>query len=224
MGAVPEAGSSARPPISEEAVARDYYPRVRFIVAKRLGAGHPDLDDLVQDIMTATVIAIRRGTVQDPDKLAAYVHGIIRNVIAEALRRKYRQRDLDAAALEGAESAGATASPTVSPLERLFVREALDQLAEGIRRLGSKQRQVFQLLLVREEEVSVVARTLGLEPARVREAKHYAIKNLREHLKSCGIEPRDILCRSEVSIPRRPGAPAVAEQHPPGDPGGEISS
>jgi len=194
MGPVLGGQSSAES--SEEATARELYPRVRLILAKHLGSDHPEFEDSVQEVMVGVMAASRRGAVRDPEKLAAYVHGIIRNVVAGRLRRKYRDRGRAAAM---AADAG-LGPPPASPIERLFVREALDHLTDGIRRLGLKQRQVFHLLMVRGEDVNTVARTLELDPARVREAKHYAIMNLRRHLKSCGIEAADILSRSEPEL------------------------
>jgi RNA polymerase sigma-70 factor (ECF subfamily) len=192
----PLLGGQSSAESSEEAAARELYPRVRLILAKRLGSDHPDFEDSVQEVMVGAMAASRRGAVRDPEKLAAYVHGIIRNVVAERLRRKYRDRSRDSAMSADTGLAG-LGPPPANPIERLFAREALDHLADGIRRLGPKQRQVFHLLMVRGEDVKTVARTLDLDPARVREAKHYAVMNLRQHLKSCGIEAADVLTRVE---------------------------
>ena len=47
--------------------------------------------ELVQDVLIAVIGALRKGQLQDADKLAAFVHGTARNLINNQLRTASQQ-------------------------------------------------------------------------------------------------------------------------------------
>src|ERR1700738_2363684 len=84
------AGDSA----AEEELIDRFQRRVRLYVALR--TSHPDYaDEVTQETMLAAVLALREGKVREPDRLAAFILGIARNQLAEAIRNQARRRIAD---------------------------------------------------------------------------------------------------------------------------------
>jgi len=82
--------------------------------------------ELVQDVLMAVIGALRKGQLQDADKLAAFVHGTARNLINNQLRSQSQR-------------------PPLEPLpEDLAQACSADQLEDAERMTGSRGDQEFR--------------------------------------------------------------------------------
>jgi len=127
--------------------------------------------ELVQDVLMAVIGALRKGQLQDADKLPAFIHGTARNLINNQLR-----------------SAGQT--PPVEPLpedlaeenlvERLEDAERGRLVHQALDRLGQEDRQILLMTLVQGCKPGEIAARLGLTSEGVRTRKLRALKKVAD--------------------------------------------
>jgi len=129
--------------------------------------------ELVNDVMMATVIALRRGTVHDTARLGAFIHGTALNLIHGYLRARCR-------------------TPRGEPIEEQATSPDLAESCERdsdmleirtcVARLDRQDRQVLFLSLAKGLKPAEIAARLGLSAEVVRQQKCRALKRLREML------------------------------------------
>jgi RNA polymerase sigma factor (sigma-70 family) len=76
-----------------EALFRRYGPRLR-LVARARGVPDSDCDDLIQDVFRRALEGYQAGALRDPEKLAAWCHGIFKNRLADYWRTRLRREEL----------------------------------------------------------------------------------------------------------------------------------
>jgi RNA polymerase sigma factor (sigma-70 family) len=146
---------------------------VRITVTRALGDPE-DVSDAVQQILACALEASREERIPRGVPVAAYVHGIARHVIADALAR--RVRDRRNRAVDELASESATALETlVRTEEAALVREALGRLSRG-------DQVLLRRCFVDGERVVDIAVELGEPAARVRKRKSRALARLRPRL------------------------------------------
>lgn len=79
---------------AEEEFVKTYRRGVFAIAAARTRDREAALD-LTQEVLIAALKALREGQLREPDKLAAFVHGIARNLINNYLRTRVRRAECD---------------------------------------------------------------------------------------------------------------------------------
>ena len=79
---------------AEEELVKTYRRGVFAIAAARTRDREAALD-LTQEILIAALKALREGQLREPEKLAAFVHGIARNLINNYLRTRVRRAECD---------------------------------------------------------------------------------------------------------------------------------
>jgi RNA polymerase sigma factor (sigma-70 family) len=127
--------------------------------------------DLVQDILMAVIIALRKGQLQDADKLAGFVHGTARNLINNGLRILSRQPPIEPLPDDLAQTG--LAVQFEDPERVRLVHEAL----EG---LGEEDRTILRMTLVEGSKPGEIAAALGLTSEVVRTRKVRAIKKIAD--------------------------------------------
>jgi RNA polymerase sigma factor (sigma-70 family) len=76
---------------AEDALIKHFQPLVRAFLATR--TSRTDLiEEVNQDTMFAAVLALRKGKLRDSANLSAFVHGIARNQLADAIRKQMRRK------------------------------------------------------------------------------------------------------------------------------------
>ena len=127
--------------------------------------------ELVQDVLMAVIGALRKGQLQDTEKLAAFVHGTARNLINNRLRLE-SQRPL----LEPLSDDLTQASLT----EQLEDAERLRLVHKALERLGQEDRKILWMTLVEGRKPGEIAAALGLTPEVVRTRKLRATKKVAD--------------------------------------------
>ncbi len=127
--------------------------------------------ELVQDVLMAVIGALRKGQLQDPDRLAAFVHGTARNLINNRLRNE-SQRPLMEPLPEDLAQA--------SSIEQLEDAERARLVHLALQRLGQDDRKILLMTLVEGHKPGEIAATLGLTPEVVRTRKLRAVKKLTD--------------------------------------------
>lgn len=125
--------------------------------------------DLTQETMLAAVSALRDARLREPDRLAAFVYGIARNVANNYVRR--RQGEPVAAQLENEMLVADAEQEMLDRAQRALASRALESLAKD-------DRDVLTLTLVDGLKPGEIATRLGLGVDVVRTRKSRALKRI----------------------------------------------
>jgi RNA polymerase sigma-70 factor (ECF subfamily) len=151
----------------EAALAEHFAPRVRAMLRGRLRQADA-VPDLVQDVLLAVILALRKSQLREPERLPAFVHGVARNVVNNHLRGVHRRGE---AALDAGLVERLAAPPGDEATRRTAVAKALHGMAPA-------DREVLQLTLVDGLHPREIAQRLSLPSETVRQRKARALKRL----------------------------------------------
>lgn len=127
--------------------------------------------DLVQDVLMAVIGALRKGQLQDPERLAAFVHGTARNLINNQLRNAGRHPPLEPLTED---------LPQDCIIEQLEHGERVRMVHQALEKLGEEDRKILRMTLVDGRKPGEIAAALGLAPDVVRTRKLRALKRVTD--------------------------------------------
>ncbi|MFN3653407.1 MAG: RNA polymerase sigma factor [Armatimonadota bacterium] len=165
----------AQDPVAFKRFWEKYVRLVRFTVAQRLRPWHPDVDDLVGEIMTAAYQGLPgfRGD----SNLGAWLLGVTYHQLKGHWRKERRQGRLEQYAL----LFGAGASDPHTWDREISVFLELDAIQRRIDELPPGQRLPFQLRVLDGLEPEEIARDLGRSVASVKSAIDRAKRTLQKY-------------------------------------------
>ena len=140
--------------------------------------------EVSQDILMAAIVALRRDRLDNTERLAAFVHGIARNLANNYLRtqaRSPRSVELEPGML------------VVDPQIEVAALERQRLAVRALQQLEAAERQILHLTLSEGLEPADIARTLGLTSDVVRTRKSRALKRL--------VQGFQVMSRSGVAVP-----------------------
>ncbi|MFI6361594.1 RNA polymerase sigma factor ShbA [Nocardia sp. NPDC050630] len=170
------AAAGDRAAVSE--IIRLVHPLVRRYCGARLGNTahlHVTADDVVQEILLATVNAIPRYRDQGKSFLA-FVYGIAANKVADAFRRSQLHPMYPVAELPD------TASTSAGPEEWAIASERREATRELMKILAPAHREVLVMRIVLGWTAAQTAEAIGTSPGVVRVMQHRALNRLRAKL------------------------------------------
>jgi RNA polymerase sigma-70 factor (ECF subfamily) len=153
----------------EAELCRRFAPRARLYGLRHLRCEQRALD-LAQSVLLATLVAVREGRVEDPDRIDRFVLGVCRN-----FARKLRAADARAEPVDPAEIDVGAAMPK---LETVDTRALADCLA----RLGQRAFTIVMLSFQAGAPAAEIATKLSTTATNVRVMRHRAIGLLRRCL------------------------------------------
>lgn len=171
------AAAGDRRAISE--IIRLIHPLVRRYCGARLGnTAHLQVtaDDVVQEILLATVNAIPRYKDQGKSFLA-FVYGIAANKVADAFRRSQQHPTYPMADVPD------MASTAAGPEEWALASERRAATRELMKILAPAHREVLVMRIVLGWTAAQTAEAIGTSPGVVRVMQHRALNKLRAELK-----------------------------------------
>jgi RNA polymerase sigma factor (sigma-70 family) len=127
--------------------------------------------ELVQDVLMAVIGALRKGQLQDTDKLAAFVHGTARNLINNRLRNASQRPPMEPLPDDLAQS---------SSIVQLEDAERVRLVSQALECLGQTDRKILWMTLVEGQKPGEIAAALGLTSEVVRTRKLRAAKKVTE--------------------------------------------
>jgi len=161
---------------AEAELCRRFGPRVRLYGIRHL-RDEERVRDLVQSVLLAVLETIRRGRLEDPERLDRFVLGTARNLALKTHRVENRAKPTDTAELDGV--------PAVPDAERLET----GALWRCFSRLESRARAVLHLSFAREKRAEDIAQALDMTAGNVRVVRHRAIAQLRTCLDAKEVSP-----------------------------------
>ncbi|GLZ30165.1 hypothetical protein Lesp02_23550 [Lentzea sp. NBRC 105346] len=136
-------------------------------------------DDVAQEVCMAVLKALP--TYRDQKRsFIAFVYGIAAHKVADAHRSAARNRSEPVPELPDAPGIEA------GPEQRALRSELSDQLAQLLRILSERHREILLLRVVAGLSAEETAEAVGLTPGAVRVAQHRALVRLRESLSAQG--------------------------------------
>jgi RNA polymerase sigma-70 factor (ECF subfamily) len=150
---------AAGDPQAEEDFIRRYQRPLREILRRRTG-DHELAQDLLQDTFAVVLERLRHRGLEDPGKLAAFLHRTACNLAIGHFRRESRRRT-------DADSERVQIQP--DPQGSLLDRVLRDEAGSMVRRLLSelrtpRDREVLMRFYVREQEKPAICAAIGLKP------------------------------------------------------------
>jgi RNA polymerase sigma-70 factor (ECF subfamily) len=156
---------------AEELFARQFHPRLLAMCRVRL-RNEPLAQDLAQDSLLACLEALRKGELRNPEKLAAFVHGVARNIV----NNHFRRRQAEPAYEELREELRVAVMPQPAEAGR---RAAVER---EIAALDPLDRQILQMTLVDGLKPGEIAQRLNLSGDVVRQRKLRATRRIAEKI------------------------------------------
>jgi RNA polymerase sigma-70 factor (ECF subfamily) len=154
---------------AEAEFAHLFWRRLQTMLLARIG-DREAARDLAQEALMAALTGLRRGALRDAERLAAFVHGVGRNVANNYLRRKLTAPELVAVEPDSV--------PAPSPSydfeehdQRLLAKRALAVLAAG-------EREILTLTLVEGLKPGEIAVRLNETADVIRTRKSRAVKKV----------------------------------------------
>lgn len=158
-------------PAAEEAFVRQFEPKVRMMTRMRV-RNEETARDLTQEILMASLEALRKGALREADKLAGFVHGVGRNLI----NNYFRSRDPE---------------PVREPLESDLVwieedRDHRNLVQRELEQLEPLDRKILLMTLVEGAKPGEIAAKLQVSGDVVRQRKLRATRRIAERLSQFG--------------------------------------
>lgn len=129
--------------------------------------------ELVDDVLMATVTALRRGTVRETERLSGFVHGTAVNLINNYLRSRSRRPVVEQLPDDLAGGDGS---------ERFELEVDLQAMRRCVLELSAVDRAILTLALVDGLDQGEIAARTGLSVDAVKQRRNRAIKRLKEML------------------------------------------
>jgi len=149
-----------------------YRPVVSFKVKKSLGSQTPDWEDVVNEVITQVIEKVQTGEFRGESSIGTFIYTITSRRIIDFIRQKTKVL-----------KAVPEPAPWPDPCDDAESRERARILAEAIRQLKPKFKDVLDLYYYQELSRDEVAQRLGISPRRVSERINYAQKLLRKMIK-----------------------------------------
>jgi RNA polymerase sigma factor (sigma-70 family) len=146
---------------------------LQFMAMRALG----DADaaaDVVQETLLRALTTLGNGRLTQVANLGAFVRGIARHVIADALRERRGIRPFSALP-NGVEAPG----PEADPLSALVDEEQQARVREALAQLGGSDRDLLRLCYCEGLSPAELSERLGEPATRIRKRKSRALERLR---------------------------------------------
>jgi RNA polymerase sigma factor (sigma-70 family) len=157
-------------PAAEAALADYFAPRMRAMMLARTRDAEL-ARDLAQDALVALLQALRQGQLRDHERLAAFAHGIARNIVNNYFRTRQREPQSQPLLEEMAVS-----DPSKDRAEE--EEERLTLVRRGLADLSPSDREILKMTLADGLKPGEIADRLGLTPEVVRARKSRAQKRI----------------------------------------------
>lgn len=167
---------------AESEFVRNYQAGVRTLVRRQARSLEPDVDDMTQEVLKSTLIALRQGRLRDPSTLPAYLRGAVVLIIRAHYRKQHRRGEDHMVALDDDLPGDDDPGQSLIGL----------QLAGLMRRLISelsvdRDRQLLERFYLQEQAKEQVCAELGIASDHFHRVAFRARERLRHMLEQAGV-------------------------------------
>lgn len=157
--------------IAESALCARFLPAMRLFARRRLRT-RDAVDEFVQDVLLVLVEAMRRGAVEDPERLGGFVLGICKNLARDRAKQRDRRNELW-------EKFGADLISVQSETPD-FGGDEYNHLSDCISELSLRSRTVIHLAYFELKSHQEIAAQLEVSEANARVMRHRTLQALRD--------------------------------------------
>ena len=160
------------------ALLESHLATIYRFVSMKMGAGHAELDDIVQETLIGASASIRALRGETNAQVAGWLLSIARYKIADHLRAHYSHphESLDGAVGDH------VADPARAVDEQVMASQRGEQLREAMRLLTPEQEEVLTLRFVLGFGIDEVAEITRRPPGAVKSMQHRALASLHQKL------------------------------------------
>jgi len=155
----------------EEIIVK-YKPVISFRVKRSVGYYNPDWEDIVNEIITNVIEKIKKNEFRGESSIGTFIYTITNRRIVDYIRQKSKKL-----------KHFPEQKTFPAPHEVLENKERAELLANAIKKIKPKYRQVLYLYYYKGLSRKEVAQRLGISPRRVSERVDYAQKLLKNLIK-----------------------------------------
>lgn len=167
---------------AENALVRRYGDRLRYVLSRQMAQYPHDVDDVVQEALTAALLRLRDQSIEDPARLGGFIYGIAKNLRLARLR--------DHARHDGHANPDILPSipdDQVRPDQLIAGSETTRIVRQLLAELGSskgreRDREVLVRLYIRQENREEICAALDIEADHLRRVLHRAKQRLKSLL------------------------------------------
>lgn len=156
---------------AEAALCARFLPAMRLFARRRLRTKDA-VDEFVQDVMLVLVEAMRRGAVEDPERLGGFVLGICKNLARDRAKQRARRDELWT-------QFGADLVPPDMDTPA-FASDEYMHLSDCISELSLRARTVIHLSYFELKSHQEIAQALDVSEANARVMRHRTLQALRD--------------------------------------------
>jgi RNA polymerase sigma-70 factor (ECF subfamily) len=131
----------------------------------------PDIDDKIQEVFLATLVAIKAGELRDPTRLAGFIIGIARNLIYSTIRQlavsRVREVGGDANGLDSYVLYNIPAL-SLSPYALLENKQRIDEIKQALATLCERDREIITRFYLQEENAEHICADMNLTATQFR--------------------------------------------------------
>ena len=149
-----------------------YRSIVSFRVKKSLGVYNPDCDDVANEIITNVIEKLKKGEFRGESSIGTFIYTITSRRIIDYIRQKSK-------VLKHIPEP----SSYPDPHDQIEDKERAEMIAEAIKKLKPKYREVLFLYYYKDMSREEVAEKRGISPRRVSERVNYSQKLLKKMIK-----------------------------------------
>ena len=153
---------------ASEALYHRFHRGLEFFIRRQ---NIPDVDDKIQEVFLATLVAIKAGELRDPTRLAGFILGIARNLIYSAIRQLAVSRVREV----GGDSNGLDSyvlynipSSTPSPYALLENGERISEIRKALATLCERDREIITRFYLQEEKEEQICAEMNLTATQFR--------------------------------------------------------
>ena len=155
-----------------DAIVAKYRPIVSFRIKKSLGVTNPDWEDVVNEIIMNVIEKVKKREFRGESSIGTFIYTITSRRIVDYIRKKSK-------VLKHAPEP----DPFPAPHEEIENKERAEMIADCIKKLKPKYREILYLYYYRDMTREEVAKKLGVSPRRVSERVNYSQKLLKKLIK-----------------------------------------
>jgi RNA polymerase sigma-70 factor (ECF subfamily) len=155
-----------------DAIVAKYRPVVSFRIKKSLGITNPDWEDVVNEIIMNVIEKVKKREFRGESSIGTFIYTITSRRIVDYIRKKSK-------VLKYAPEP----DPFPAPHEEIENKERAEMIADYIKKLKPKYREILYLYYYRDMTREEVAKKLGISPRRVSERVNYSQKLLKKLIK-----------------------------------------
>ena len=156
----------------EDALAREFWDRIRLFAARRLG-DVAAAEDVAQETLRRVLEALRAGRIENHLALPAFVYQTARHICLQ----RYRSSGREMRAL-GRLHGGRSVPEPSDALTALITEERRAAVRAALARLDEHDRELLRLVFVEAMDTAELARRLAVTRGALRVRKHRALGRL----------------------------------------------